>query len=141
VGEWQQAGPAVRRRGRRAGIGLLGVVALLATGLAADRLRPMEQGSGETWAVTVGSAMSGDVPVDPEERCYEDPDGDLADMADVDACLQRLVDDGVIGADVLAELRCLVTYESLPPDVPDDEYARAGEAFRRCMVAVAAPSG
>jgi hypothetical protein len=141
---------------RSAGVCIVGVVVLLAAVLAADRWTATDDAGGATWSVTVGSGMSGycapsddqgrrcevEVPVepmDPEERCYVDPEGELADLADVEACLQRLVDDGVVGADVLAEHRCTAAYESLPVDVSDDEYAKAGEAFERCMVAAAEP--
>jgi hypothetical protein len=147
-----------QRRGRRAGLCLVGVASLLATVLAADQLDPTAgDRGGATWSVTVGSATSGYCvpsddpgrcevvvpvePMDPEERCYVDPGGNLAEPADVEACLQRLVDDGAIGADVLAELRCTVAYEALPAEVSDDEYARAGEAFQQCMVAAATAPG
>jgi hypothetical protein len=96
----------------------------------------------------------------PEDRCYETAEDDAAveaclqglgdpdsvtefhldrfhendEVPEVDACLQRMVDDGELGADVLAEFRCTVVYESLSEDISDEEYARAGEVFERCMV-------
>jgi len=146
MGEWRRtAGPIL-------------VAALLATGLAADRPHATDGPGAETRADTVAPGTSGSCPpsdgparrcggeappepTDPEARCYEGPEGRLAAPADVEICIQRLVDDGVVGADVLAELRCTAAYEAVPADVSADDYAEAGAVFERCMVAAATAVG
>lgn len=90
----------------------------------------------------IGEEVPGDetFPLEPEDECYSQIAGSLEDPDDeIAACLQGLVDDGVIEPWVLDEFRCSAVYRDIPFDegIDDEEldrrYQEADAAYEACL--------